>query len=49
MVRTIRVKGYSRRASTTGRIARSLAKTTKGGRGRIKNRSSYKKHMKRRK
>jgi len=46
-MRTVRVKGYSRSAPTTGRIARSLAKTTRGGRGRIKNRSSYKAHMKR--
>ena len=46
--RLVKVKGYSRTARVTGRISRSLAKTTKGGRGRIKNRASYKKHMKRR-
>jgi hypothetical protein len=31
--------------STRGRVVRSLAKTTKGGRGRIAKRSSYKRHM----
>ena len=47
MARRIKVKGYSRSAPSVGRIARSLAKTTRGGKGRIKNRSSYKRHMKR--
>lgn len=36
-------KPYKRRAR--GRIAYSLARTTKGGRGKIKKRSSYKKRM----
>ncbi len=34
---------------TRGRVVRSLAKSSKGGKGRIKNRSSYKRHMKKRK
>ena len=32
--------------STRGRVSRALAKTTRGGKGRIKNRSSYKRAMK---
>ena len=38
-------KKYSSRKSTRGRIATSLAHTTKGGKGRIKSRSSYKRRV----
>jgi len=31
--------------STRGRVVRSLAKSTKGGKGRISKRSSYKRNM----
>jgi len=39
------VKRYSNKKSVRGRIATSLAKTTKGGKGRIKKRASYKKKV----
>lgn len=38
-------KKYSNRKQNRARIARSLAKTTKGGKGRISKRSGYKKHV----
>ena len=36
---------YARTNSVRARIVRSMAKATKGGRGRIKNRPAYKKRV----
>ena len=38
-------KPYSKSKASRGRIATSLAKTTPGGKGRIKKRASYKKRV----
>ena len=42
---TKRFKPYSQRKQTRAKITRSLSKTTKGGKGRIKRRTSYKKRV----